>query len=80
VSAVTTTSDWGAINHWEPVLNLEALNRYVLVVIGLFAVLLYLVMVVAGFSELISHMLKPKGQRKRSKAVAGRLRSGKKSS
>jgi Na+-transporting methylmalonyl-CoA/oxaloacetate decarboxylase gamma subunit len=60
--------------------NLEALNRYVLVVIGLFAVLLYLVMVVAGFSELISRMPKPKGQRKRCKAVSGRLRSAKKSS
>jgi len=61
------------------VLNLEALNRYVLVVIGLFAVLLYVVMVVAGFSELTSRVLKPKGQRNRSKAVAGRLRGGKKS-
>jgi Na+-transporting methylmalonyl-CoA/oxaloacetate decarboxylase gamma subunit len=59
--------------------NLEALNRYVLVVIGLFAVLLYLVMVVAGFSELISRMPKPKSQRKRSKVGAGRLRSVKKS-
>jgi Na+-transporting methylmalonyl-CoA/oxaloacetate decarboxylase gamma subunit len=59
--------------------NLEALNRYVLVIIGLFAVLLYLVMVVAGFSELISRMSKAKGQRKRSKAVAGRSRGAKKS-
>jgi Na+-transporting methylmalonyl-CoA/oxaloacetate decarboxylase gamma subunit len=59
--------------------NLDALNRYVLVIIGLFAVLLYLVMVVAGLSELISRMPKAKGQRKRSKAVAGRLRSAKKS-
>ena len=60
-------------------MNLEALNRYVLVIIGLFAVLLYLVMVVAGFSELISRTPKAKGQRKRSKTVAGRLRSAKKS-
>lgn len=60
-------------------MNLEALNRYVLVIIGLFAVLLYLVMVVAGFSELISRMPKAKGQRKRSRAVAGRLRGAKKS-
>ena len=60
-------------------MNLEALNRYVLVIIGLFAVLLYLVMVVAGFSELMSRMPKAKGRRKRSKTVAGRLRSAKKS-
>ena len=60
-------------------MNLEALNRYVLVIIGFFAVLLYLVLVVAGFSELISRMPKAKAQRKRSKTVAGRLRSAKKS-
>jgi len=60
--------------------NLDAMNRYALVVIALFAVLLYFVMVVTGFSELISRMPKPKGQRKRSRAVAGRLRSAKKSS
>ena len=60
-------------------MNVEALNRYVLVIIGFFAVLLYLVLVVAGFSELISRMPKAKGQRKRSKTVAGRLRSAKKS-
>jgi hypothetical protein len=59
--------------------NLEALNRYVLVIIGLFAVLLYLVMAIAGFSELISRMPKAKGQRKHSKAAGGRLRSAKKS-
>jgi predicted PurR-regulated permease PerM len=60
--------------------NLDALNRYVLVVIALFAVLLYFVMVATGVSELISRMPKPKGLRKRSKNVAGRLRSAKKSS
>lgn len=60
-------------------MNLETLNRYVLVVIALLGVLLYLVMVVTGFSELISRMPRPKGQRKRSKAVAGRLRNAKKS-
>ena len=60
-------------------MNVEALNRYVLVIIGFFAVLLYLVLLVAGFSELISRMPKAKGQRKRSKTVAGRLRSAKKS-
>lgn len=60
-------------------MNLEALNRYVLVIIGLFAVVLYLVMVVAGFSELLSRIPKAKGQRKRSKVRAERLRSVKKS-
>jgi Na+-transporting methylmalonyl-CoA/oxaloacetate decarboxylase gamma subunit len=59
--------------------NPDTLNRYVLVMIGLFAVLLYLVMVVAGFSELISRMPRAKGHRKRPKAAAGRLRSAKKS-
>lgn len=60
-------------------MNLETVNCYVLVIIGLFAVLLYLVMVVAGLSELMSRMPKAKGQRKRSKSAAGRLRSAKKS-
>ena len=60
-------------------MSLEALNRYVLVVAGLFAVLLYLVMVTTGLSELIARMPKPKGQRKRSKTVAERLRNAKKS-
>jgi len=59
--------------------NLDALNRCVLVIIGLFAVLLYLVMVVAGFSELISRMRKAEGHCKRSKTVARRLRRAKKS-
>ena len=61
-------------------MNLDAMNRYVLVVIALFAILLYFVMVVTGFSELISRMPNPKGQRKRSRAAAGRLRGAKKSS
>ena len=61
-------------------MSLDALNRYVLAVIALFAVLLYFVVVVTGFSELISRMPKPNGQRKRSKAIARRLRSAKKSS
>ena len=60
-----TTTGRCAINHWERVVNLEALNRYELVVVGLFAVLLYLVLVVAGASELISRMPKRKSQRRR---------------
>jgi len=38
--------------------KLEALNRYVLAVIVLFAVSLYLVLVFTGFAELISRMRK----------------------
>jgi hypothetical protein len=60
-------------------MNTETLNRDVLVVIALFAVLLYFAMVAAGFSELMSRMPKPKAQRKRSKA-GEQLRSPKKSS
>lgn len=52
-------------------MNLETLNRYVLVVIGLFAVFLYLALAVAGFSEMISRMPKRKDRRNRSKPVAG---------
>ena len=54
-------------------MNLEALNRYVLIVIGLFVVVLYIVMVFTGFAELISRMPKPRRQRKRSGAE-GRIR------
>jgi hypothetical protein len=69
-----TSGDGNAINCWEPAVNLDALNRFVLLIIGLFAALLYLVMVIAGFSELISRMSKAKGQRKSAKTVAGRVR------
>jgi hypothetical protein len=41
--------------------NLDALNRYVLVVIAPFAAFLYFVMVATGVSDLISRMPKPKG-------------------
>ena len=49
-------------------MNYEALNGYVLVIIGLFAVLLYVVMVFAGFSELISRIPKYGAPGKRAKA------------
>ena len=48
-------------------MNLEALNRYVLVAVGLFAVLLYLAMLYVGLSELISRMPKRARGRKRPK-------------
>jgi hypothetical protein len=47
--------------------NLEALNRYVLAVILLFAVFLYIAMVFTGFRELISRMPKSRTRRKRSR-------------
>lgn len=61
-------------------MNLEALNRYVLVIVGLFGVAVYIVMVCAGVSELLSRLPKPKKSRKRSTTVArSRLRNAKKS-
>ncbi len=59
-------------------MTVEGLNRYVLVIIAFFAVVLYFAMLFAGCSELLSRMPKPKGQRKRSKTGLGRLRSVKK--
>ncbi len=60
--------------------NLEALNRDVLVVIGLFGMALYIVTVCAGASELLSRLPKPKKSRKRSTTGArSRLRNTKKS-
>jgi hypothetical protein len=49
--------------------NLEALNLYVLVAIGVFGAAVYVAMAFAGFSELISRMPKPPKRRKRSKAA-----------
>ena len=61
-------------------MNLEALNLYVLVVIGLFGMALYIVMVGAGLSELRSRLPKPKKPRKHPATVArSRLRKAKKS-
>ena len=54
-------------------LNSETLNRYVLIVVGLFGVLLYAVAVFTGVSRLTSGKAKPKRQRKRMRAV-GRAR------
>lgn len=66
----------------EQLLNLEALNRYVLAAVGLFAVISYVVVVFTGFTDLISRMPKRATQQKRSGAVhrARRLRNAKKTS
>jgi hypothetical protein len=48
-------------------MNLEAMNRYVLVIIGLFAALLYVGMVFAGFSEFLSGLPRRGRRRKRSR-------------
>ena len=61
-------------------MNLEALNRYVLVIIGLFGAVLYIVMVYAGISELVLRLSRPTKSRKRIRAAARpRLRNAKKS-
>lgn len=52
-------------------MNLDVLNQYLLVLIGLFAVILYVVMAFTGFSDLISRMPKPKKSRKRAAVVRG---------
>ena len=61
-------------------MNLDTLNRYLLGVIGVFAVLLYIGMMFAGASELISRLPK-RGRRKRQKVgTSGRsMRTAKKS-
>lgn len=63
----------------ECAVNLEALNRYVLVAIGLFGAVLYTVLAYAGLSELVSRLSKPKKSRKRARVAARpRIRNGKK--
>jgi hypothetical protein len=47
--------------------NLDALNRYVLIAIGVFAALLFAAIVCAGFGELISGLPKHSDRRKRLK-------------
>ena len=47
-------------------MNYEAWNRYVLMAIGLFGVLLYCGLLYAGFTEFRSWVLKSNGNRKRS--------------
>jgi hypothetical protein len=47
--------------------NLDALNGYVLGVIGLFAVCLYVAIVASGFAELRSRLSKVDARRRRSR-------------
>ena len=47
-------------------MNYEAWNRYVLMAIGLFAVILYIGLIYAGFAELMSRISKSERNRKRS--------------
>ena len=54
-------------------MNLDSLNRYVLAVIGAFAVLLYAGVLYAGFVEFRAHTSKRRGRKKGfRKARAGR--------
>lgn len=48
-------------------MNYEELNRYVLVAIALFAVLLYIALVYAGFTELMARISKRGNRKKRSR-------------
>ena len=48
-------------------MNYEQLNRYVLVAIALFAVLLYIAMVYAGFAEFMARISKRGNRKKRSR-------------
>jgi hypothetical protein len=60
-------------------MNSETLNRYVLLVIGLFAVLLYLGTVIGGAWKLVSRMPMRKITRKRTTPGHRRLRGAKRS-
>jgi hypothetical protein len=65
----------------EPIMHLdfEALNRYVLGVIGLFGVLLYIGLLYAGFIEFRSRWSKGNGNKEnsRNRAATRRLRNPK---
>ena len=49
-------------------MNYEAWNRYVLMAIGLFAVLLYVGLIYAGFAEFMSRISKSGKSKKRSRS------------
>ena len=48
-------------------MNYQELNRYVLVAIALFAVLLYIALVYAGFAEFMARISKRGNRKKRSR-------------
>ena len=60
-------------------MNYEAWNRYVLMAIGVFAVLLYFGLIYAGFAEFMSRISKSGKNKKRSRSrvSAPRLRNPK---
>ena len=58
-------------------MNYEAWNRYVLVAIGLFGVLMYVALVYAGFAQFMSRLSKDSKRRTRVKIMPRRLRSPK---
>lgn len=60
-------------------MNYEAWNRYVLIVIGVFAVLLYFGLMYAGVREFILRISKDEKNKKRSQSrmTVRRLRNGK---
>ena len=60
-------------------MNYDVWNRYVLIAIGLFGVLLYIGLVYAGFAEFMSRISKSGKNKKRSRnrATARRLRNTK---
>jgi len=62
--------------------NFDVINGYVLVAIGLFAVVFYVLIVYTGCAEFIARMAKNRGQQKRSKtgSAARRLRKARRSS
>ena len=67
------------ILHWSMQVNYEAWNQYVLMGIGLFAVLLYVGLLYAGFAEFMSRVSKRSKNKKRprSRVPARRLRNPK---
>ncbi len=60
-------------------MNYEAWNRYVLMAIGLFAVVLYIGLIYAGFVEFMSRISKSSKDKKhsRNRVTPGRLRNPK---
>ena len=82
VLAVTSrarTADEGPDPHRSIQVNYEAGNRYVLMAIGLFAALLYVGLIYAGFAEFMSCISKGSKHKKRSRSrvSAPRLRNPK---
>ncbi len=56
-------------------MNLELLNGYVLVAIVIFAICLYIAMIAAGFTELVSRLPKARTGKKSSRNLSAARRS-----